>query len=242
MSKTVLITAAEEDSAEILDLLDEKKVSVAHFPLERYVNRKDLSDAEEALDQLSEYENIVYGGLPNARFFMKQVERLNKKEAVRNRLNLTLDEDTADFLESCEVPAVCTFAGGKSINAVEFMLRLRRMGPTLYPCGTHRKEEIPAFLDELDIPVTELELFDLEGPEDKELKNFQEKLNEAEPDVIVFHSRRAVNRTLAAFPDLNYMDIRIISADKGVTQHLKEKDISASEEASGNWKSIADLL
>lgn len=242
MSKTVLITAAKEDSAGILDLLDEKKVSVVHCPLERYVNRKDLSDAEKVLDQLTEYENIVYGGLPNARFFMKQVERLNKKEAVRNRLNLTLDEDTADFLESCEVPAVCTFAGRKSIHGVEFMLRLRRMGPTLYPCGTHRKEEIPAFLEELDIPVTELELYELEGPEDNELKNFQEKLNEATPDIIVFHSRRAVNRTLAAFPELNYADIHIISADKGVTKHLKEKDISTSKEASGNWKSIADLL
>jgi len=242
MSKTVLITAAEEDSVGILDLLEEKKVSVVHFPLERYVNRKDLSAAEEVLDQLTEYENIVYGRLPNARFFMKQVERLNKKEAVRNRLNLTLDEDTADFLESCEIPAVCTFAGGKSINAVEFMLRLRRMGPTLYPCGTHRKEDIPAFLEELDIPVTELELYDLEGPEDKDLKKYQQELNEAKPDIIVFHSRRAVNRTLAAFPDLNYTDIHIISADKGVTQHLEEKDISASEEASGNWKSIADLL
>jgi len=90
--------------------------------------------------------------------------------------------------------------------------------------------------------VTELELYDLEGPEDKDLKKYQQELNEAKPDIIVFHSRRAVNRTLAAFPDLNYTDIHIISADKGVTQHLEEKDISASEEASGNWKSIADLL
>ena len=242
MSNTVLLTAAVEDSAEVLGLLDERNVSVRHFPLERYVERGDLSAIDEVFNDISEYENIIYGSLLNARFFMDQVERFDSKKAVRNRVNLTLDEKTAEFLEEQGVPAICTFAGGKSINAVEFMLRLRRMGPTLYPCGTHRKEEIPGFLEELDIPVTELELFDLEGPEEKELQRYQNELEESKPDIILFHSRRSVNRTIAAFPDLDYSLIRLISADKGISQHLEEKGISASEEAEGSWKSMTELL
>jgi uroporphyrinogen-III synthase len=240
--KTVLITAADEDSEEIRRLLKDKELEVLHFPLEKYVSIGDKSDIEEAFSQLQEFENIIHGSLRNARFFIREAESLGKKEAVRKILNLTLDEETATYLEESGIPAVCTYAGGKSINLVEFMLRLRRMGAALYPCGSHHKEEIPGFLEELDIPVRELELFDLEGPDEKELELYRKRVAEKQPDVILFHSRRSVTRTLAAFPYLDYKSIRIISADKGITKKLSEKNIKADEEGEGNWKSIAEML
>lgn len=239
-SSTVLLTAAMEDSEEIRRILESKEAKLLHFPLERYVPVDDKSDIEETFAQISEFENIIHGSLRNAKFFIREVESHGKKEAVRKILNLTLDEDTATFLEESGIPAVCTYAGGKSINLVEFMLRLRRMGAALYPCGSHRMEDIPGFLEELDIPVKELELFDLEGPEDSELDTYRQKLSERSPDAIIFHSRRSVTRTLAAFPDLDYDSIRIISADKGITKKLKEKGITVSEEAEGSWESIAE--
>lgn len=239
---TVLLTAAEEDSEEIRRVLNEKGMEILHLPLEKYRSARDKSDIEETFSKLAEFENIIHGSLRNARFFIREVESSGKIEAVRKILNLTLDEDTATFLEESGIPAVCTYAGGKSINLVEFMLRLRRMGATLYPCGSHRKEEIPGFLEELDIPVKELELFHLEGPDDKELKTYRSGLSEKKPDVILFHSRRSVNRTLAAFPDLDYETIRLISADKGISKKLEEKGISVDDEAEGTWKSIAEIL
>ncbi len=240
MSTTVLLTAAEEDADEIKNLLGSNGVELLHFPLERYVPVNDQSDIKETLNQLSQFENIVYGSLTNARYFMQKVDSLDKIEPVRQRLNLTMDEETATFLEASGVPAVCTYAGGKSINLVEFMLRLRRMGATLYPCGSHRKEDVPGFLEELDIPVKELELFDLKGPEDGELENYRKALSERQPDMIIFHSRRSVNRTLAAFPELDYESVRIVSADKGISKKLSEKNIAVSDEAEGSWESIAE--
>lgn len=239
---TVLLTAADEDSEEIRQLLEEKEIQVFHFPLELYVSVEDKSDIEETFSELSGFENIVHGSLRNARFFIREVDSLGKLKEVRNILNLTLDEATATFLEESGVPAVCTYAGGKSINLVEFMLRLRRMGATLYPCGSHHKEEIPGFLEELDIPVKELELFDLEGPGESDLVSYRQQLSERQPDAILFHSRRSVTRTIAAFPDLDYESIRIISADKGISKKLSEKDIAIDEEAEGTWESIAELL
>lgn len=239
MSTTVLLTAAEEDADKIKKLLDSEGLELLHFPLERYVPVNDQSDIKKTLNRLPQFENIIYGSLTNARYFMHQVDTLDKIEPVRQRLNITMDEETATFLEDSGVPAVCTYAGGKSINLVEFMLRLRRMGASLYPCGSHRKEDIPGFLEELDIPVNELELFDLKGPEDGELENYREALSEKQPEVIIFHSRRSVNRTLAAFPKLDFEGIRIISADKGISKKLSEKNIVVDDEAEGNWESIA---
>lgn len=242
MSTTVLLTAAAEDAKEIKKLLQSKKAEPMHMPLEQYVPVKDSTDIYETLNELSQFENIIHNNLRNSRYFMQQIESLGKIESVRQRLNLTMDEETATFLEDAGVPAVCTYAGGQSINLVEFMLRLRRMGATLYPCGSHRKEEIPGFLEELDIPVKELELFDLKGPQDEELENYKKELSEKEPEVILFHSRRSVNRTLAAFPELNYESMRIISADKGISKKLSEKNISVDEEGEGSWESMADKI
>ena len=242
MSTTVLLTAATEDAKEIKELLQSKNAEPVHMPLERYVPIQDSTGIEETLNQLSEFENIIHSNLRNSRYFMRQVDSLGKIEPVRQRLNLTMDEETATFLEDTGVPAVCTYAGGQSINLVEFMLRLRRMGATLYPCGSHRKEEIPGFLEELDIPVKELELFDLKGPQDEELGYYKRQLSEKEPDVILFHSRRSVNRTLAAFPELDYQNMRIISADKGISKKLSEKNISVDEEGEGSWESMADKI
>lgn len=239
---TVLLTAAEEDSEEIRQLLEEKEIEVLHFPLETYVPVEDNSAIEETFSQLSEFENIVHGSLRNTRFFIREVESRGRIKDVRKILNLTLDEDTAIYLEESGIPAVCTYAGGKSINLVEFMLRLRRMGATLYPCGSHHKEEIPGFLEELDIPVRELELFDLEGPGKSDLEFYRRQLAESPPDAILFHTRRSVTRTYAAFPDLDYEAIRIISADKGISKKLLEKDITVDDEAEGSWKSIAQKL
>lgn len=242
MSKAILLTAALDDSAEVLELLEEINVELMHFPLEHYRPVSDKTDIEETFSQIDEFENIIYGSVRNARYFIEQVESLGEKGAVRKRLNLTLDEETAAFLEEVGIPAVCTYAGGKSINLVEFMLRLRRMGATLYPCGSHKKEEIPGFLEELDIPVKELELFDLEGPGEDKLLSFRKKIARSEPDAIFFHSRRSVTRTLAAFPDLNYEELTVISADKGVTKKLEDKGIAVTHEAEGNWKSMVDAL
>lgn len=240
MSTTVLLTAAVEDAKEIKKMLQSKDAEPVHLPLERYVPVKDTTDIDETLHELSQFENIIHSNLRNARYFMRQVESYDKIEPVRQRLNLTMDEETATYLEDAGVPAVCTYAGGQSINLVEFMLRLRRMGATLYPCGSHRKEEIPGFLEELDIPVKELELFDLKGPQDEQLKVYKKKLTKKEPEVILFHSRRSVNRTLAAFPELDYQSKRIISADKGITKKLSEKNIEVDDEGEGTWESMVE--
>lgn len=242
MAETVLLTAAEEDADFLLQLLGDANVMVLHFPLEIYVPVDEKQEIHTTFSELQEFDNIVYGSLRNARYFMEQVEQMDKKKDVRHCLNLTLDEKTANYLEEHNVPAVCSFADGRSINLVEFMLRLHRMGPTLYPCGSHKKEEIPGFLEELDIPVRELELFDLEGPVEERLHAYREQLNNQVPDSILFHSRRAVNRTLAAFPKLPYEEIKIISADRAITHKLEEQGITVDLQGEGSWQSMAELL
>lgn len=240
MSRSVLLTAAKEDTENFRTELEAQPVTVLHYPLEHYRPLKDDEQVLDVLGQLGEFENIVHGSKRNARFFIEKVNEFDKLDEVRDRLNLALNQHTADYLEGEGIPAVHPQAEGKAINLMEFMLRVRRIGVTLYPCGDKTKEDLPGFLQELDIPVKELVLFTLEGPEEMELQKYQKGLAAHQPEIILFHSRRSVNRIKAAFPNLNYGSAKIISGDQAVTDKLEKEDIKVEAQAEGSWDSILE--
>lgn len=242
MSRSVLLTAALEDSEQFLNNLPDNDFSTLHCPLERYELLQDDETIAETFSQLEQFENIVHGSKRNARFFIEKVKDLDLLEEVREQLNLAMDQYTADYLEREGIPAIHPQAQGKAINLMEFMLRVRRMGETLYPCGDKTNEDLPGLLQELEMPVEELVLFTLEGPEEKDLQAYQKEVTEEQPEVVVFHSRRSVNRTLAAFPNLNYEQKQVITGDKAVSDKLKKEGIETDRQASGSWDSILEQL
>lgn len=238
MKQTVLLTAAAEDTEHFRHEMNRLNGSLLHYPLERYKKVTNDVMIVNVFAKLAEFENIAYGCKRNARFFVDKMKELNKLNEVRERLNLALNQQTAEYLEREGIPAIHPQANGKAINVMEFMLRTRRLGNTLYPCGDKTKEDLPGFLQELDIPVKELVLFTLEGPQQQELEKFQENMATHAPAVVVFHSRRSVNRTLAAFPHLDYTEAGVIAGDRGVAERLKEKEVNVTGQAEGSWPSI----
>lgn len=242
MSRSVLVTAAADDTEIFRSKLEEQQFEILHYPLERY---EPIAEDESILDTfelIDEFENIVHGSKRNARFFVDKVKEYEKMEEVRDRLNLALNQHTADYLEEEGIPAVHPHSEGTAINLLEFMLRIRRIGETLYPCGDKTGEDLPGLLRELDVPVEELVLFTLEGPREEQLNNFRKEIAAHEPRVVIFHSRRSVNRMLAAFPGLNYDDARVISGDQAVSDKLGKENISVDVQAEGSWDSILQNL
>ena len=242
MSRSVLLTAAKEDTEVFRDKLEEKPVSILHYPLERYEALEDNGDVLDALENLEEYENIVHGSKRNTRFWIDCLQEFDKMEEARNQLNLALNQHTADYLEEQGIPAVHPHSEGKAINLLEFMLRIKRIGKTLYPCGDKTAEDLPALLRELEIEVNELVLFTLEGPEEHKLEGYRKDFAAHQPEFVIFHSRRSVNRTLAAFPNANFGDPFIISGDQAVTDKLEKEDVTVDEQAGGSWNSILEII
>lgn len=239
MNRSVLLTAAKEDTETVKSGLKERDIKILHFPLERYVP-VETEAVQNTFEQIDNFENIVHGSKRNALFFVEKVQELDKLEEVRQRLNLAMDQNTADFLEEQGIAAVHPEAEGKAINLLEFMLRVRRMGKTLYPCGDKTSEDLPGLLQELDIPVEEVVLFTLEGPGDEDLKQYRKELAAEKPEAVIFHSRRSVNRTLAAFPDLDFSARKVLSADKAITDKLEKEGIEVTAQAGGNWESVIE--
>jgi uroporphyrinogen-III synthase len=242
MSRSVLITAATEDTEIFRSNLEEQQLTLLHYPLERYEAVEDNSDILDTLELLDDFENIVHGSKRNAKFFVDAVKEYDKLDDARNQLNLSLNQHTADYLEEHGIPAVHPHSDGKAIDLLEFMLRIKHIGETLYPCGDKTAEDLPALLRELDVPVEELILFTLEGPEELDLQEYQKDIAAHDPEVIVFHSRRSVNRMLAAFPNLNFEKGHVISGDQAVSDKLGKQDIEVDTQAEGSWASVEEIV
>ncbi|NIT55159.1 MAG: hypothetical protein GWN00_02590 [Aliifodinibius sp.] len=242
MSRSVLLTAAKEDTEVFRSKLEEKPLSILHYPLERYEALEDNADILDALENIEEYENIVLASKRNAQFWISWLQEFDKMEEARNQLNLALNQHTADYLEEQGIPAVHPHSEGKAIDLLEFMLRIKRIGKTLYPCGDKTAEDLPALLRELDMEVNELVLFTLEGPEENKLEAYRKDFAAHQPEFVIFHSRRSVNRMLAAFPNANFSDPHIISGDQAVTDKLGKEGITVDEQAEGSWDSILEII
>jgi len=237
----VLLTAATEDSRPIFSLIDRERITLLHLPLESYVEADDREHEGGLSEALGPAENIIFGARRNAEFLLRRAQKDDLIEEARQRVNLAFDSYTVELLEEYGIPAVSP-EGGRPIDLVELMLRLRRTGQALYPCGGHAREEIPGLLRELDIPVTEYVLYDLEGPTKGELKEYRRRISAEPPDLIICHSRRSVNRLRAAFPGLDYDHTTIVAGDRAVAEKLKEYDLSSDYTAEGHWESIAEIV
>lgn len=223
--KRILVTQEPSENKKITDFIIAQGAKVVSCPIEKYqsIHSKTL---QNVLNNLDKYDNIVYGNLRNAAFFLDHIYEESVMEKILNRLNFALDQETAEFLEDRGIPAITAAPKTKPIDLVELMLRLGQTGACLYPCGNHFKEELPGFFMELDIPCKELEVYERRGPSETELMNYRSQLLENQPDFMLFHSVESVVRSKAAFPDLDWDEITKIAMDDSITQKLKEMEFA----------------
>ncbi|MDZ7695191.1 MAG: uroporphyrinogen-III synthase [Balneolaceae bacterium] len=170
---TILLTSALEDAEVLLNWVEKKNIRLLHLPLEKYVSSE--PDEEDLVELLESSENIIYGHKRNAKFFMKYAKEQNLLKQVIDRVNLAAQERTAIYLEEQGVPAI--YPGSEEpIKMLEFLMRLRRLGTVFYPCGSHKNDEIPGLLSELDIDVQERIFYELQGPSAEELETYKAQL------------------------------------------------------------------
>jgi uroporphyrinogen-III synthase len=241
-NRTLLLTAAEEDRDEISRLLEERSAKVIHTPLEQYESKVNDAKLQMAFEALPAVDQIIYGYKRNALFFLEQIIRHDKMDEVRDKLNFAVDAATAEVLEEAGIPAVQPGEDGSAIKLIEFMLKINRMGPTLYPTGEGTKEEIPGLLEELEIECAKIPLYEKVGPAREAVEDYQITVYAERPEIILFHNRSSVNRIMAAYPELNWPDHTIVAVSKGVQQKLASKEIKADVVANGSWKSTVAKL
>src|SRR5699024_11556433 len=100
MSRSVLLTAAEEDIEQFRTQLQGEQPSLMYTPLERYKTRQEDEKITETIEDLQRYETNVHGRKRKAQYVIEQVKKADRMEKARQCINLAEDEYTADSLEA----------------------------------------------------------------------------------------------------------------------------------------------
>lgn len=241
MKEKILITASR-DLASVL--FDEPSINMAlfHLPLETYTEQINKEESDELAKNLDRFEFVIHGNLRNARFFSDWMIRSDLANEFQKLVHLAVDEPTAKFLEKNSIPAILPGKRGKAIDVLEFMLRISKEGASVYPSAEGEQEEMPALLQELELPVLEFTVCGEIPIAFRHLDQFRNVLSKADFSHILIHNRGSLTRIRTAFPELELMNYRLISGSPGVTQRLIKEGLEPVEEAAGSWLSIRDLI
>lgn len=241
--KKVLFTANEDVAASFLkEIKKSAGWNLLHLPLENYSYSINIQEEEVILDKLGSFSFIIHGNLRNARFFIQWVSEVSVFEQVREIVHLVPNQTTVEFLAEYNIPAVMPREEARPIDMIEFLLRISREGTVLYPTTDQKGEEVPGLLQELEMPVIEFQVCKEELLGTHTLKEYRERVHEADLDSVIFHSRSSVTRIQTAFPHLDLKTVECISSGQAVTQKMLESDISPFLEARGSWRSLLAIL
>ena len=221
---TLLATMAEEDALKLKQTARREELNLLNVPLERYemLDEAELPSEQELLTLFEEREVAVYGLYRNAGFALELFREKGVLEEARTSLiHFAIDAATARRLEEEGIPAIHPDSGGKAIDLLEFMIRLKKIEKIWYPAGFEVEEEMPALFDELGVDYRRHPLYEKAGPGKERLEKMRHEAYQAKPHFILFHSRHAVNRLLAAFPDLDLGQSVLLALNRGTAEKLK---------------------
>lgn len=162
-------------------------------------------------------ENIIFSRREHVEMFLDLVQEDDEGPArirpflQEKPLFFTLDDQSFKLLNDAGMP-VLRSPGPKSIDLVEYFLRLRRTGPVLAPCVDPEQEEAPEFLSELKLAMHYLPMYEsrpyqkdkLEAQRKKFDELQQEQKKEARPLHVLLHEPGTITQFMVAFPNADY--------------------------------------
>lgn len=229
-------------SAPMLNEMEEAGEIFLHLPLEEYKTEVNSEEADQVQSNADKYSFVLYGNLRNAKHLVEWADGDALTDIFSEAVHLALDKPTADFLEDHSVLAIMPREQAKPIDLLEFMLRISREGPSLYPCTDQKAEELPGLLQELEMKVDEFTVCSEISLSKERLNELRKEAENEQIGTILLHNRSAVNRFGAAFPNLDMKSKAVISGSSGVTKILIDMGVEPDYEADGNWYSIASLI
>lgn len=233
----ILYTAHELQHPSIEQFAALTETQALHLPLEWHQPFRDEEAIEHVFNGLDAFSNIMYGSLMHAEAFMSLVEERGyaAKKAIQQRLNITKDQETSDFLEKKGIPAIQSTQSGKAIESIEMLIRLKRLHPTLYPSVQGYYEEFPALMHELGASCSEFPVIEFTGPNKEELEDYRLSVRANKPIAVFFHAPNAVIRTLTAFPDLDLKKCQLIAMNDRTAQKMKQEGLQVHWMGNGQW-------
>jgi uroporphyrinogen-III synthase len=236
----IIITTALEDSRPFQEALNYLNHECLKLPLKKYALQEEDSFIRETFEGFEAYDNVIHGSLRNAEYFWQQIEKFEKEEELKQKVNFVIQPDTQSFFEEKGIPAILPHSKAKAIDVLEFMIRFNRLGTTLYPSGDNTREEMPGLLEELGVAYNDLVVFKERALDQEEVSATRLELKAKNWDAILFHSRSSVNRFFALDDATDFGGKKLLALHEPVAERLSEFGIKDVQQLNGELKNISE--
>lgn len=200
-SRTVLLTGNLTYIAPFAKAVYDAGLNPLELPVMRLTKTAEPADLTEALKTYA-IENMVHSREGNAEKFLALIDEENGPILRSQVVHFVMDVRSFQLLNDAGLP-VLQSPGDRSIDMVEFFLRLNRTGPVLTPCVDPESEEIPEFLAELKYESRYLRMYEVAPYPKEELEAIRQQFYKGgyPAKYVLLHEPGALTQFLVAFPD-----------------------------------------
>ncbi|TVR15414.1 MAG: hypothetical protein EA391_10750 [Balneolaceae bacterium] len=238
----ILFTAHPDTVPEIITSGTTTGTALLHLPLETYYYSIDEEMHAKVERKLDLYAYVIYGSRLHAHYFLRWAKEYGQLERIQNLVNLVMDQPAATYLEQFHIPAVKPKDNARSIDLIEFLLRISHEGAVLYPTGDHKTDEIPGLLIELEMPFTEFQVFSEDSLDRETLEDYRNQVRNSGLKAILFHNESSILRVQTAFPHLNLATLKLIAAGGRVSRKLQKAGFKDVIDLNGDWNKLPEVV
>ncbi|AXJ02346.1 Uroporphyrinogen-III synthase [Cyclonatronum proteinivorum] len=222
-SRTVLLTGNLTYIAPFARAVYEAGLNPLELPVMQLTKTAEPADLTYAL-KTHAIENMVHSREGNAEKFLALMDEENESILKSQVVHFVMDVRSFRLLDGAGLP-VLQSPGDRSIDMVEFFLRLNRTGPVLTPCVDPESEEIPEFLAELKYESRYLRMYEIAPFPKQELDDIRRKFYDGSypAEYVLLHEPGTLTQFLVAFPDAQldrYTFIPLHRKTEARLQHL----------------------
>jgi len=193
---------------------------------------RNIAGPDDLTEALNTYkiENMVYSRPEHVEMFLKLMNDTNKPLLTESVIHFVQDARSFKLLNDQGLP-VLQSPGDRSIDMVEYFLRLNRTGPVLTPCVDPEAEEIPEFLAELKFESRYFRMYEAAPFSKDELETIREEFygTEKDSDYVLLHEPGTITQFLVAFPDSDLSSFTYIPLHKKTEEKLRHLGLKHTE-------------
>ncbi len=231
--KTVVVTRKGDQADSMIDRLRELGAEPFFFPVIETIAPDDWSPLDNALNNLSQYQGLIFTSVNGVRFFAERLKAIDftigpkTAEAVRD-LGIRVDVVPEDFVAESLIESI----GKENIKGKRFLI----------PRATVARETLPEQLRKMGAFVDIAPVYQTILPSPS-VEALEKRLKEGSIDVITFTSSSTVNNFLALMSDklLPYIKKAKIACIGPITEKTA-RDAGLNVEIVPNQYTVSSLM
>ena len=189
--KRILITRAQDQSAELISILEKAGAEPVVFSTIRTVPTHDWAECDKAIEKVRRWDGFIFTSANAVRYFIERLRSLvpDYRAVMLQQPIYAVGSATGKALSAYGLSAICFDSVHNAGELADAVSKHSRFGQQfLFPSGQLANETIEHWLSHAGISVHRIVVYETEAADTEELEIITLALQERQIDMITFFS------------------------------------------------------